>query len=322
MNHLTSTVGAGSMLAVALAVPGAFAQEPTTATVAQTGIGNQAYVEQRQAGEDAKVSVVQVGNYNVIGDPASRTGGILQHETPLMIVAASQLGDANRLTLQHHQGGFFGFAYINQSGTGNSTTLLQNGVYESTIRVEQHGERNVIEDQADDSGAMSFRPSQYGSDNVITTRRSWSGYAGLPIYQQGTGNRATVSYDDAFYSGIGIEQIGSGNEARGSLASTGFATEAYISQNGSDNLAITSITGSGGAMTTQTGNANTAITSQNAGSNGATITQLGTLNTASVTQTGPLSDTPNIAWITQIGEGFVAGITQTGTGNHAGIYQH
>lgn len=320
MNYLKSTVAAG----LALAVSGAFAQaSPTSATVTQTGVGNQAYVDQNQASEGSTVSIVQTGNYNMVGDPASRTGGILLHDTPGMIVAVSQMGDANRLTLQHiNEGGLFGFAYINQAGTGNAATLLQNGAYESTIRVEQHGERNMIEDIATEVGAVSFRPEQHGSDNVITVRRNWSGYAGLPIYQEGTANRATVTYDDAFYSGMSISQIGTGNEARGSLASTGFATEAAISQNGVGNLAITNVYAAGGAATTQTGNANTATVNQNSGSNGATISQLGALNTATVTQAGPLSDTPNVAWITQIGEGFAAGITQTGSGNHAGIYQH
>jgi len=320
MNHLKSIAAAG----LALAVAGAFAQSSrTSTTVMQTGTGNQAYVDQNQASEGATVSIVQTGNYNMVGDPASRTGGILLHDTPGMIVAVSQMGDANRLTLQHiNEGGFFGFAYINQTGNGNAATLRQNGAYESTIRVEQHGERNLIDDIATDVGALSFRPEQYGSDNVITVRRNWSGYAGLPIYQEGTSNRATVTYDDAFYSGMSISQIGTGNEVRGSMTSTGFATEAEISQNGAGNLAITNVYESGAAVTTQTGNANTAIVNQNSGSNGATISQLGSLNTASVTQSGPVSATPNVAWITQMGESFVAGITQAGSGNNAGIYQH
>ncbi|USX28953.1 hypothetical protein NHH73_12045 [Oxalobacteraceae bacterium OTU3CINTB1] len=321
MNHPTFTVAFGLSLALALAGPAAFAQEPTTAAVAQTGTGNQAYVEQRSS-EGATVSIVQTGNNNVIGDPASRTGGVLMSETPRMIVEISQLGDANQLTLQHHEGGFFGFAYLNQSGTGNIVSLLQNGVYESTIRVEQHGERNVIDDRAEASGPLSFRPSQYGSDNVITTRRTHSGYAGMPIYQEGTGNRATVTYDDAFYSGIGIRQTGIGNEARGSMTSTGFATEAHINQDGAGNLAVIDIRASGGAETTQTGNANTATVGQTVGSNVSAISQTGSLNTAATMQTGVAYTMPNTAWITQMGEGFVAGITQTGSGNSAGIYQH
>ncbi|SEN20392.1 Curlin associated repeat-containing protein [Duganella sp. CF517] len=320
MNHSTSTVAVG--LALSLAMSAAWAQEPTTASVAQTGAGNQAYVEQRSAGERATISIVQSGNNNLIGDPAGRTGGVLMSETAAMIVEISQSGNANQLTLRHHEGGFFGFSYINQSGTGNIASLMQNGAYESTIRVEQHGERNMIDDRVEGSGALSFRPSQYGSGNVITTRRIQSGYAGLPIYQDGSDNRATVTYDNAFYSGIGIRQTGTGNEARGSMAWTGFATDAYISQDGAGNLAVTDIRESGGASTTQTGNANSAAVSQYTGSNGATVIQTGTLNTASVTQSGPWSLTPNVASITQIGEGFVAGITQTGSANSAGIHQH
>ena len=322
MNHPTSIVAVGLALSLAMAVPAAFAQDPTTATVAQTGTGNQAYVEQRSAGERAIISIVQTGNNNVIGDPAGRTGGVLMSETPRMIVEISQLGDANQLTLQHHEGGFFGFAYINQSGTGNIATLLQNGVYESTIRVEQHGERNVIDDRAEGSGPLSFRPSQYGADNVINARRIHSGYAGMPIYQDGIANRATVTYDDAFYSGIGIRQTGTGNEARGSMTSTGFATDAYINQDGAGNLAVTDIRASGGAETTQTGNANTATVGQTAGSNVSAISQLGALNTAATLQTGVAFALTNTAWITQIGEGFVGRVTQTGSGNSAGIYQH
>ena len=279
MNHPTS-IAAGLALSLTLAVPAAFAQIPTTtATIAQTGMSNQAYVEQRQAGEQTTLSIVQTGNDNVIGDPAGRTGGVMLSETPRMIVEISQLGDANRLTLQHHQGGFFGESYINQSGIGNVATLLQNGAYESTIRVEQHGERNVIEDQANGVLAFSFRPQQQGSDNVISVSRTFSGHAGLPIDQVGTDNRAFATLDDAHYSSMMISQNGADNEARGSMTATGFATDAYITQNGAGNIAVTDIRESGGAATTQTGNANTATVSQTAGSNGSIITQVGAPST-------------------------------------------
>jgi len=322
MNHPKAVLSASLLLSLALAATGVPAQVPTTATIAQTGLGNQAYVEQRQAGEEATIAIVQTGNYNVIGDPAGRTGGVMLSETARMIVEITQLGDGNRLTLQHHEGGFFGFAYLHQSGTGNNTSLLQNGAYESTIRVEQNGERNVIEDTVDSSGELSFRPTQYGTDNVITTSRNLSGRAGLPVYQEGTANRATVRYDNAFYSGMAISQTGSDNQARGSLTLTGFATDASITQNGAGNLALTDIFESGGATTTQTGTANTATVRQNSGANGATISQMGALNMASVTQAGPVASMPNIAAITQIGEGFAASIAQTGSGNHAVILQH
>ena len=139
MNHLMPALSAGLALSLALAATGVSAQAPTTATVAQTGLGNQAYVEQRQAGEEAIISIVQTGNYNVIGDPTGRTGGVMLTETARMIVEITQLGDANQATLQHHEGGFFGMTYVHQSGTGNNTSLLQNGAYQSGIRVEQHG---------------------------------------------------------------------------------------------------------------------------------------------------------------------------------------
>jgi hypothetical protein len=189
MNHSTSTA-AGLALSLALAAPGAFAQATTNASVTQTGTGNQAYVEQRQAGEETTLSIVQTGNGNVIGDPTARTGGVLLTQTPRMIVEISQLGDANQLTLQHREGGFFGQAYLHQSGTGNITTLIQNGSYESSIRVEQHGERNLIEDQVDGSAALSFRPTQYGADNVITVRRCLLfGYRHPPDRQRQRGAR-------------------------------------------------------------------------------------------------------------------------------------
>ena len=318
MNYLKSSVAAG----LALAAAGAFAQAPTTATIAQTGTGNQAFVEQRQAGEDATVSIVQTGNYNVIGDPAAQSGGVLLSETPRMIVEISQLGDANRLTLQHREGGFFGFSYIHQSGTGNSTSLLQNGAYESTIRVEQHGERNVIEDQANGVLAHSFRPVQQGTDNVISVSRTLSGYGGLPITQAGADNRAFVTLDNAYYSSMIISQDGTGNEARGSMTATGFATDAYITQNGMGNIAVTDIRESCGAVTTQTGNQNTATVSQTDGSNSATITQIGALNTASTMQSGGTYGMTNTAWITQVGDGFASSVTQTGSANSAGIHQH
>ena len=70
--------------AVLLAASRASAQDQASAAITQNGIGNKSYVEQHQVTSESLVTVTQNGNDNSVGDPGSRTGGILQRDTDRM----------------------------------------------------------------------------------------------------------------------------------------------------------------------------------------------------------------------------------------------
>jgi len=317
MNHRMTPVAAGLLLAVS----GAFAHTAPTAAIVQNGVGNQSYVEQYQAGEGASVSVVQTGNNNIIGDPVSGTGGILQHNTRNMTVAVAQLGEANQFSMRHIEGGFGGQAFINQAGTGNAANLREDGAYDSLFRIEQLGQRNLINDYATDV-AGTLHVQQYGSDNVVTASRNQAYISGTTVYQDGIDNRAIVAQNDTGYTSLDIYQTGTGNEARVTQTGTNFSVAASIIQEGSGNLAVSNGSGTfNSADIRQNGLGNTAVVSQSLTDNTANVSQFGNFNTASVTQAG-LTGNTNVAWIAQTGDGFAASITQSGDANRAGIYQH
>ena len=199
-------------VALILGASRASAQDQATAAMTQNGIGNLSYVEQYQVTSESQVTVTQTGNYNMVGDPGSRTGGILQRDTNRMRINVNQLGENNQLTFSQVRGDF-DLVTINQSGAGNIATVRQDGMYESGVRIEQSGERNLIDAGGTQSLAFGFSASQTGAGNVIGLKRSDSGFGGPAVTQEGYGNRATINQHNGAYSFVDIRQAGTDNQA-------------------------------------------------------------------------------------------------------------
>lgn len=242
MKSATFTIAAVLLLAASVAA----AQDQTSASITQSGVGNQSYVEQHQVSSESHLTITQQGNYNSVGDPGGRTGGVVQRGTDRMRITVTQLGDNNQAAFGQITGDK-DQASVNQTGNGNFAAIEQHGAYESVVNIEQHGDRNRIDSAGGEILAFGFIASQTGSDNLASLARSWSGFGGPRVTQEGIGNRASVSQDQADYSFVEIRQLGMDNQTTVGQINTLFTT-AWITQSG-DGFSAT---------ITQTGNGNSA----------------------------------------------------------------
>jgi len=317
----TLTARSAALLATALTCSLCAAQHDNNASASQSGAGNRAYIAQTDNLGGIFAMVVQNGNNNLVGNPDSQSGGVLQYEASNLRMEIRQTGDANRATGTQRSGERTWFI-LEQTGATNITAVRQDAAFESVTRVRQSGTNNRVDGDAANTLANGFIALQIGADNTVNIFQRRNGFSDSNMDQNGTGNQIVVEQTFADYTQHDMAQYGERNQIT-ALSSESLFTDYTIAQNGTENRATTrtSATVSGGDLV-QTGVGNMASTDQQGRSSEYSVTQIGTLNTAALTQTGNMSaETSNLATIRQNGQRLNASLVQTGGGNQGVIAQ-
>lgn len=321
MKAAFSVTGLGALIATAFNV----AMAGPTASTTQTGTGNTAYTEQTVLDPTLATSatIIQVGNNNFAGDPASQTPGILQrnitHYSPANALIY-QDGDDHAAAIVQDGTSFPVIAEIVQSGSHNRAAITQNIMTYSDGMIQQDGVNNYATLTQTGVADHRFLGKQNGSDNIMLIRENDATYTTSAVTQIGSQNTA-YAFQDHTLGGFTIEQTGTLNWIDSSM--TGEVRN-LIQQSGTGNTATSSqVEGLHNASEiVQTGDNNRASLSQALNVNLSQITQIGNSNQATMTQTNYDPATNNTAYINQVGNGFVASTTQTGGANNSGTYQH
>lgn len=321
MKAAFSKIGLGALIATAIHV----ASAAPTASTTQAGTGNTAYTEQNGIDPTATASatIIQVGNNNFAGDPATQTPGILQRNITLYSPANAliyQIGDDHAAAIVQDGTSFPVNAEIDQSGSHNRATIAQTIMTYSDGMLRQDGVNNYAALTQTGIADHNFVGKQNGSDNIMLVRENDATYTTSTLTQTGSQNTAYTSEDHTL-GGFIIEQTGTLNWIDSSM--TGDVRN-VIQQTGTGNVATTSQVEGNNKVSeiVQTGDNNFASLSQVLNDNFSQIRQIGNSNQATMTQTSTGPGINNTAYITQVGNGFVANTTQTGEGNNSGIYQH
>ena len=310
-----------TLLAATLACALCAAQDVNNASATQNGAGNRAYISQTENTEGVFVTVVQNGNNNVVGDPASQTGGVQQYQASDLFMTISQTGDANRATATQRSGQRTGFV-LAQTGTANVTAVRQDEAYETVSRVTQAGVNNRVEGDAASTLTNGFTARQVGADHVLSVYNRNNGFSNSYTDQNGIANQIAIEQTAVGYTFHDIAQFGERNRVT-ALSNDALFTDYAITQNGTENIAITrtSAEASNGDLL-QTGERNAATADQQGRNSAFSITQSGSFNTAQLAQNGTIA-TPdnNVATIRQNGQRLDATLAQTGSGNQGVINQ-
>jgi hypothetical protein len=321
MKAALSAIGLGALIATAFNV----ASAAPTATTTQTGTGNTAYTEQTLVDPTAPASatIIQVGNNNRAGDPATLTPGILQTNITGFSAAVAktrQVGNENTASIVQDGTSMPVNAKIRQIGDNNSAGITQHLVTYSDGILHQKGTNNVAMLEQVLVGDLIFQGKQHGSDNFMSIRQhNFSSHTVSTAIQTGSQNSLHTDQDGTL-GGYTIEQTGSLNTISSTMK--GDASN-LIQQIGTGNTATTTqADGYVFSNIIQAGDNNLAALSQAGGIDVSLISQTGNSNAATMTQTLTSGLCTNRAYINQAGNNLVAGTTQTGGGNSSGVYQH
>ncbi len=255
------------------------------------GTGSKAKVEQRYTSYDNKAVVSQTASNNqaTVNQTSNSSNNLAD---------VSQSGESNQATIGQSNTSQYNKAYVVQPGYYNEATVKQN--YNSSFNyasIKQSGQdaQAYIEQETNSSNNQA-RVEQNGYDNWTKVTQSNSA----------SGNTAQVKQDL-------LTTAGYGNIAE--VSQSGTNHKAYVTQNFSMNTAKirqenTEGAGNNYAQLDQWGNKNIIQ-----GVDGAPFAlQRGSNNTLSVTQNSGSSApyAPNVANVSQIGNGNMATIMQTG----------
>jgi len=282
MKHY-SAAGSVVLLAAALASPLCAAQAGPQAITSQTGAGNRAYLAQINSGAEVAARLFQNGSNNVVGDPASQTGGVQQSDAEVQVGEVRQNGNANRATLSQH-GGWRAVTGLAQHGNDNVGAVRQDNVSSSVNRIAQAGAGNRVDGVTTDAGTSGFDAFQTGTGNRIAVVSRNTGYSGPGLTQNGVPNQIAAREEDAAYTTVDISQVGERNQVSATWTGTD-SVQGTIDQTGADQAATVRSSAFGsGLRITQKGARNLATTEQRGRFQDATITEDGGNNRGAIVQ--------------------------------------
>ena len=306
--------------------------EPSTASITQTGDGNDGLID--QLGAEFTASISSTGNDN--------DATILQNGANAMSASIGQTGDGHGATITQDFANSAS-ASITQEGATNAASITQS----ATNVAEARPPNGVV--------ATIEQLSNFAGSNLGTSNSASILQAGLSL-----GTTAAITQEDVFRATASIDQSGGAQHASifqgiaidgfASILQRGTSQNATVDQTSTANRSAGRIDQAGdghSALIRQyfNSNDNTADIVQRASANNATIIQSGSsaeggsgvatwndasilqegsANQASIRQTGAGSaEAMNVATINQFSSGNVAGIAQHGGGgNTALINQH